>query len=141
MVRGVVGGVQQQRDLLGRQRHHLAVRPWRWGGAGGDVMGEQPPGDGLGQGAVQAAVHGQDVLRGQAARLAVPASADGQPVVDGLHLQRGELLERPDADGGSDVVAEQRGVAGHGAGAPTGADMGQPAARYWAWSPQPGSSS
>jgi hypothetical protein len=36
---GVVGGVQQQRDLLGGQRHRLAVRPWRWGGAGGDVMG------------------------------------------------------------------------------------------------------
>ena len=99
----------------------------RWGGVGGDVVGEQPPGDRLGQGAVQAAVHGQDVLGGQPARLAVPAAADGQPVVDGLDLQRGELLERPGADVGSDVVAQQRGVAGHGAGAQAGADMGQPA--------------
>jgi hypothetical protein len=123
MVRGVVGGVQQQRDLLGRQRHHLAVRSWRWGGAGGDVMGEQPPGDGLGQGAVQAAVHGQDVLRGQAARLAVLAAGDREPVVDSLDLQRGELLEGSGADMGSDVVAQQRGVAGHGAGAEAGADM------------------
>ena len=43
------------------------------------------------QGAVQAAVHGQDVLRGQPARLAIPAAADGEPVIDGLDLQRGEL--------------------------------------------------
>jgi hypothetical protein len=94
---------------------------------GGGVVSEQPPGNRLGQGAVQAGVHGQDVLRGQPARLAVPAAADGQPVVDGLDLQRGELLERPGADGGSDMVAQQRGVAGHGAGAPVGADVGQPA--------------
>ena len=99
----------------------------RWGGVGGDVAGEQPPGDRLGQGAVQAAVHGQDVLGGQPARLAVPAPADGQPVVDGLDLQRGELLERPGANMGSHVVAEQRGVAGDGAGAQAGADMRQPA--------------
>jgi hypothetical protein len=72
-------------------------------------------------------MHGQDVLRGQPTRLAVPAAGDGQPVVDGLNLQRGELLERPAADGGSDVVAQQRGVAGHGAGAPVGANVGQPA--------------
>src|SRR5215207_6200182 len=39
----------------------------------------------------------------------------------------GELLEGPGADGGSDVVAQQRGVAGHGAGASVGADVGQPA--------------
>ena len=124
---GVVGGVQQHRDLLGCQRHHLGAGDRRWGGVGGGVVGEQPPGDRLGQGAVQAAVHGQDVLGGEPARLAVPAAADGQPVVDGLDLQRGELLERPGADGGSDVVAQQRGVAGHGAGAQAGADVGQPA--------------
>lgn len=76
---------------------------------------------------MQAAVHGQDVLRGQPARLAVSAATDGQPVVDGLDLQRGELLERPGANMGADVVAEQRGVAGHGPDAPGGADMGQPA--------------
>jgi hypothetical protein len=57
-----IGGVQQQRDLLGGQGHHLAVRPWPWGGVDGDVAGEQPPDDRLCQGAVQAAVHGQDVL-------------------------------------------------------------------------------
>jgi hypothetical protein len=74
---------------------------------GGGVVGEQPPGDRLGQGAVQAAVHGQDVLGGQPAGLAVSAAADGEVVVDGLDLQRGELLERPGPDGGSDVVAEQ----------------------------------
>jgi hypothetical protein len=89
--------------------------------------GEQPPGDRLGQGAVQAAGHGQDVPRGQAARLAVPAAADGQPVVDGLNFQRGELLEGPGADMGSDVVAQQRGVSGHGPGAEAAADVGQPA--------------
>jgi hypothetical protein len=81
----------------------------------------------LGQGAVQAPVRRQDVLRGQPARLAVPAPADGQPVVDGLDLEWGELIERPGADGGSDVVGQQRGVAGHGAGASVGADVGQPA--------------
>jgi hypothetical protein len=123
----VVGGVQQQRNLLGGQRHRLAVRPWRWGGAGGDVMGEQPPGDRLGQGAVQAAVHGQDVLRGQAARLGVLAAGDCEPVVDGLDLQRRQLLEGPGADMGSYVIAEQRGVPGHGAGAEAAADVGQPA--------------
>ena len=127
MAGGAVGGVQQQRDLLGRQRHHLGAGHRRWGGVGGDVAGDQPPGDRLGQGAVQAAVHGQDVLGGQPARLAVPAPADGQPVVDGLDLQRGELLEGPGADMGSDVVAQQRGVAGDGAGAQAGADVGQPA--------------
>jgi hypothetical protein len=72
-------------------------------------------------------VHGQDVLGGEPAWLAVPASADGQPVVDGLDFQRGELLEGPGADMGSDVVAQQRGVAGHGPGAEAGADMRQPA--------------
>jgi hypothetical protein len=76
---------------------------------------------------VQAAVHGQDVLRGQAAWLAVPASADGQPVVDGLDFQWGELLEGSGADVGSDVIAQQRGVPGHGAGAEAAADVGQPA--------------
>jgi hypothetical protein len=55
-------------------------------------------------------VHGQDVLGGQSTRLAVPTPTDGQPVVDGLHLQRRQLLERPSANMGSDVVAEQRGV-------------------------------
>jgi hypothetical protein len=72
-------------------------------------------------------VHGQDVLGGQPTRLAIPAPADGQPVVDGLDLQRGELLEGPGADVGSDVVAEQCGVPGHGAGPQAGADMGEPA--------------
>jgi len=76
---------------------------------------------------VQAAVHGQDVLGGQAARLAVPAAADGQPIVDGLHFQRRELLEGPGADMGSDMIPEQRGVAGHGPGAEAAADVGQPA--------------
>ena len=123
----MVGGVQQQRDLLGRQRHHLGGGHRRWGGVGGDVAGDQPPGDRLGQGAVQAAVHGQDVLGGQPARLAVPAPADGQPVVDRLHLQRRQLLERPSAEGGSYVVAEQRGVAGHSPRAQAGADVRQPA--------------
>ena len=123
----MVGGVQQQRDLLGGQRHHLGVGPWRWGGVGGGVVGDQPPGDGLGQGAVQAAVHGQDVLGGEPARFAVLAAADGEAVVDGLDLQRGELLEGPGAKGGSHVVAQQRGVAGDGAGPEAGADMGQPA--------------
>jgi hypothetical protein len=52
MARWWGGGAQQQRDLLGRQRRHPAVRPWRWGGVDDDVTGEQPPGDGLGQGAV-----------------------------------------------------------------------------------------
>jgi hypothetical protein len=119
---GVIGGVQQQRDLLGRQRRHLCPGHRGWRGVGGDIAGEQPPGDRLGQGAVQAAVHGQDVLRGQAARLAVPASADGQPVIDGLDLQRGELLERPGTDVGSHMVAEQRGVSGHGPGAEAAAN-------------------
>jgi hypothetical protein len=71
--------------------------------------------------------HGQDVLGGQPARLAVAAAGDGEVVGDGLDLQRGELLEPSDADVGLDVVAQQRGVAGHGAGAPVGADMRQPA--------------
>ena len=102
----MVGGVHQQRDLLGRQRHHLGAGHRGWGGVGGDVAGEQPPGDRLGQGAVQAAVHGQDVLGGEPTRLAVPAAADGQPVVDGLDLERRQLLERPGADVGSYVVAE-----------------------------------
>jgi hypothetical protein len=118
-----VGGVQQQRDLLGRQRHHLAVRPRRWRGAGGDVACQQPPGDRLGQGAVQAAVHGQDVLGGQPTGLAVAAPTDSQPVIDRLDLQRGELLKGPGANMGSDVVAQQRGVPGHGPGAEAGADM------------------
>jgi hypothetical protein len=74
---------------------------------------------------VQAAVHGQDVLGGQPARLAVAAAADGQPVVDGLNLERGELLERSGTNIGSDVVAEQLDIAGHGAGAPVAADVGQ----------------
>jgi hypothetical protein len=52
-------------------------------------------------------VHGQDVLGGQSAWFAVPAAANGELVVDGLDLERGELFERPSADGGSDVVAEQ----------------------------------
>jgi hypothetical protein len=100
-----VGGVQQYRDLLGRQRHHLAVRSSRWRYVDGGVAREQPPCDRLGQGAVQAAVHGQDVLRGQPTRLAVPAPADGQPVIDSLDLQRAELLKGPGANRGSDVVA------------------------------------
>jgi hypothetical protein len=68
-------------------------------------------------------VHGQDVLGGQPTRLAVSASADGQPVIDGLDLQRGELLEGPGAKGGPHVVAEQGGVAGDSAGAQGDADM------------------
>jgi hypothetical protein len=67
-------------------------------------MDDQPPGDGLGQGAVQAAVYGQDVLGGEPARLVVPAPADGQPVVDGLDLYRRQLLERSGAEMGSDVA-------------------------------------
>jgi len=124
---GVAGGVQQQPDLLGRQRHHLGWWHRRWGGVAGGVAGDQPPGDRLGQGAVQAAVYGQDVLGGQSTWFAVPAPADGEPVVDGLHLKWRQLLERPGADVWSDVVAEQCGVAGDGAGAQAGADVGQPA--------------
>jgi hypothetical protein len=56
----------------------------------------------------------------------VLAAADGEPVVDSLDLQRRQLLEWPGADFGSDVVAQQRGVAGDGAGAQAGADMRQP---------------
>jgi hypothetical protein len=78
---------------------------------------------------VKAAVHGQDVLGSEPARLAVPASGDGEAVVDGLDLQRRQLLEGSGADVGSYVVAQQRGVAGHGAGAEAGADMGQPAVK------------
>ena len=76
---------------------------------------------------MQAAVHGQDVLGSEPARLAVPSAADGEPVVDGLDLQRGELLEGPGAKGGSHVVAQQRDIAGDGAGAQAGADMRHPA--------------
>ena len=72
---------------------------------------------------MQAAVHGQDVLGGQPTRLAVPAPGDRQPVVDRLDLQRGELLKGPGANMGSGVVAQQRGVAGDGAGAQADADM------------------
>jgi hypothetical protein len=121
------GGVQQHGDLFGCWRRHLGAGHRRWGGVGGGVVSEQPPGDRLDQGAVQAAVHGQDVLGGEPTRLAVPAPTDGQPVVDGLDLQRGELFEGPDADVGSDVVAQQRGVPGHGPRAQAGADVGQPA--------------
>jgi hypothetical protein len=48
-------------------------------------------------------------------------------VVDGLDLQRHQLLQGPGAKMGPDVVAQQRGVAGHGAGAQAGADVGEPA--------------
>jgi hypothetical protein len=68
-------------------------------------------------------VHGQDVLGGEPAWFAVTAPADGQPVVDGLDLQRRQLLEGSGAEVGSDVVAQQCGVAGDGAGAQAGADM------------------
>jgi hypothetical protein len=124
---GAAGRVQQQPDLLGRQRHDLGWGHRRRNGISSDVAGDQPPGDRLGKSAVQAAVHGQDVLGSQPTRLVVPAPTDGQPVVDGLHLQRGELLEGPGAEVGSDVVAQQRGVAGDGAGAQADAGMGQPA--------------
>jgi hypothetical protein len=67
------------------------------------------------------------VLGSEPARLAVAASADGEVVVDGLDLERGELLEWPGTKRGSDVVAQERGVAGHGAGAQAGADVVQPA--------------
>jgi hypothetical protein len=76
---------------------------------------------------VQAAVHGQDVLGSEPTGFVVLAAADDEPVVDGLDLQRGELLEGSGADGGSHVVAQQRDVAGDGAGAQAGADVGQPA--------------
>jgi hypothetical protein len=72
-------------------------------------------------------MHSQDVLGCQPTWSAVPAAADGQPVIDRLHLKRRQLLERPGAKGGSHVVAQQRGVAGDGAGAQAGADVGQPA--------------
>jgi hypothetical protein len=72
----VVGGVQQYCDLLGGQRHRLAVGAWRWGGVGGGVAGHQPPGDRLLEAAVQAAVHGQDVLGGEPTRLAISSSTD-----------------------------------------------------------------
>jgi hypothetical protein len=47
-------------------------------------VGNQPPNDALGQGAMQATVHGQDVLRSQPAGLAVAAATDGEVIVDGL---------------------------------------------------------
>ena len=72
-------------------------------------------------------MHSQDVLGGQPTRLAVPAPGDRQPVVDRLDLQRGELLEGPSANMGSDVVAQQGRIAGHGAGPKAAADVGQPA--------------
>jgi hypothetical protein len=75
---------------------------------------------------VQAAVHGQDVLGGEPAGFVVLAPADGEPVVGGLDLQRGELLERPGAKAGSHVVAQQRGVPGHRPRAQAAADVGQP---------------
>jgi hypothetical protein len=78
----------------------------------------------LGQGTVQAAVHGQDMLGGEPAGLAVAAAADGQPVVDRLHLQRCQLLEGPGADIGPYVVAEECGVAGDGPGPQAAADVG-----------------
>jgi hypothetical protein len=56
------------------------------------------------EGAVQAPVHGQDVLGGEPARLVVLASADGEPVVEGLDLQRLKLRQGPGADVGSHVM-------------------------------------
>jgi hypothetical protein len=49
-----------------------------------------------------------------------------------MDLQRGELLERPSTNMGSDVVAQQGGIAGDRAGAQAGADMGQPAVQVLA---------
>jgi hypothetical protein len=72
---------------------------------------------------VQAAVHGQDVLGGEPTRLAVPAAADSQSVVDGLYVKRGELLEGSGAKGGSHVVAQQCRVSGDRAGAQAGSDV------------------
>jgi hypothetical protein len=82
----VVGGVQQHRDLLGGHGRHRGVRHRWWGGVGGGVVGDQPPGDRLCQGAVQAAVHGQDVLGSQPTGFVVLAAADDEAVVDGLDL-------------------------------------------------------
>src|SRR5512132_2257885 len=67
------------------------------------------------------------MLGGEPAWLAIAAAADGQPVVDRLHLQRYQVLEGPGADIGPYVVAEQCGVAGHGPGPQAAADVGQPA--------------
>jgi hypothetical protein len=82
----VVGGVQQHRDLRRGECRRFAVLAWWWGGVLGDVAGHQPPGDRLLEAAVEAAVHSQDVLGGEPARLAVSSSAEGQLVIDGLDL-------------------------------------------------------
>jgi hypothetical protein len=79
------------------------------------------------QRAVQAAVHGQDVLGVQPAGLAVFPPADAELVVDALHLQRLQRGEALGADVGAHVVGEQGAVAGDRAGATGGLDVGQPA--------------
>jgi hypothetical protein len=93
----------------------------------GGVVGEEPPGEGLFQRAVQAAVYRQDVLGVQPARLAVFAAADAELVVDALHLERLQSGEELGADVGADVVGQQGAVAGDRAGPAGGLDVDQPA--------------
>ncbi len=59
--------------------------------------------------------HQLEVLRRQVKRPELQPADGEQPVVDALDLQRGELLEGPGTEAGSDVVAEQGGVPGDGA--------------------------
>src|SRR4029453_17640216 len=75
----------------------------------------------------QAAVHGQDVLGGEPARLAISSSADRQLVVDALNLEWVQGLEELGAEVGAHVVVEQGAVAGDGSGPKGGLDVGQPA--------------
>jgi hypothetical protein len=126
-VRAVVGGVQQHRDLLGRQRRRLAVGAGRWGGVLGGVTGDQPPGDRLLEAAVEAAVDGQDVLGGEPAWLPVSSPADGQLVIDALDLQWLQGLEELGAEVEADVMGQQGAVAFDRPGPKGGLDVGQPA--------------
>ncbi len=111
----VLGGGEQQVDLLAGQQGRLIDGEGGWFGVVGGVGGQAVPFHPVAECLVQAAVHLEDGAGVQAPRLTVLAATSCQLLVQLLDMEGPKRADRPLAKGGADAVFQQLAVAADGA--------------------------
>jgi hypothetical protein len=110
----LVGGGEQDADLLGGERRWRVGGDGMWFGVGGGVGRQVVPFHRVAERLVQAKVQLADGAGTKPARRAVLATVLGQLVVQPLHLQGGKRAQEEGAEVGAQVVLEQLAAAADG---------------------------